>query len=299
MQFMPNAIPAAPQARRSSRWPLFLIAGLIVVAAIGATVFFILRANENRNSVAASGPLPDHFGIFVRDGDALNEIRRRDVTNAIQERDSINDDSSLVSADGTSTIILYAESQDIPIADLKLVQMDSIDGDGNAKYWSYQVSPIQGHRGMRQIKVAGGLPSGRYAFALFNGYVNEGNHKLWPFEVANGVSSPSESPQTAKLQVKPSPSPSPAASRQPAVAAQQQVGPPGAKLGYCNDDNVVVRAVPNLNGAKINKLGRGQRVWVIGVSPNYSTWNGVTSNWSQVQMNDGSRGWVFSPFISY
>ncbi|OLE50733.1 MAG: hypothetical protein AUG51_26650 [Acidobacteria bacterium 13_1_20CM_3_53_8] len=297
--FSPPVIAAAPPRRSASKWPLIFVAGLIAVVAIGAIAFFALRAMRNSNSVAASGALPDHFGIFVRDGDSLNELRRRDFSNAVEGRDSINNDSSLVRADGMPTVILYAEAQDIPVADLKLVQVDSIDSDGNAKYWSYQVSPVEGRSGMKQIKVAGGLPTGRYAFALFNGYVNEGNHKLWPFEVENGVSSPSESPQVAKLQVKPTPSPTPAQSRQPATAQQQQMGPPGARLGYCNDNNVVVRAMPDLNGAKINKLDRGQKVWVLGVSPNYSTWNGITSNWTQVQTYDGSRGWVFSPFISY
>lgn len=298
--FTPPVIPTAQPARSSTRWPLILIVALIAIGAVGAIVYFALRATQRGGDAAQSGALPDHFGIFVREGDALNELRRRDFTNAIEGRDSINNDSSLVRADSTPTVILYAEAQDIPVADLKLVQMDSIDDVGNAKYWSYQVAPVEGHSGMKQIKVSGGLPKGKYAFALFNGYLNEGNHKLWPFEVENGATSPTESPQVAKLQVKPSPSPTPASSRPPAPPVQQpQMNPPGARAGYCNNDNVVVRAVPDLNGAKINKLDRGEHVWVIGVSPNYSTWNGITSNWTQVQLRDGSRGWVFSPFISY
>jgi tetratricopeptide (TPR) repeat protein len=76
--------------------------------------------------------------------------------------------------------------------------------------------------------------------------------------------------------------------------------PVGSRLGYCNNNNVFVRTAPDLNASPIAKMVLGQKLWVIGKSSNYSTWNGVSSNWTQVQLYDSSvRGWVFSPFVSY
>jgi hypothetical protein len=61
-----------------------------------------------------------------------------------------------------------------------------------------------------------------------------------------------------------------------------------------------VRNAPNLNARPVTKITRGQKLWVIGTSSNYSTWNGINSNWTQVQLyNSSVRGWVFSPFVSY
>lgn len=76
--------------------------------------------------------------------------------------------------------------------------------------------------------------------------------------------------------------------------------PVGARLGYCNDSRVFLRSAPDLNARPITKLAQGQKLWVIGTSSNYSTWNGISSNWTQVQLyNSAVRGWVFTPFVSY
>ncbi|MCA1557528.1 MAG: SH3 domain-containing protein, partial [Acidobacteria bacterium] len=64
-------------------------------------------------------------------------------------------------------------------------------------------------------------------------------------------------------------------------------------------DNVVLRATPSLNGERIGKLSKGQRLWVIELSSNYDTWRGVTANWAYVQPeNSAVRGWVFTYFVS-
>ncbi len=74
----------------------------------------------------------------------------------------------------------------------------------------------------------------------------------------------------------------------------------GGILAYCNDDNVVLRGTPSLDGRKVNKLMRGQKVWALGKPPNKTSWGGVTSDWTHVQLYDRSQtGWVFSPFLSY
>lgn len=109
---------------------------------------------------------------------------------------------------------------------------------------------------------------------------------------SSATPSPAMSPSpTTQPTSTPTPTPKPTPSNEP---------PPGARLGYCNDTNVFVRNAPDLNAKPITKITRGQKLWVIGTSANYSTWNGVSSNWTQVQLyNSTLRGWVFTPFVSY
>jgi hypothetical protein len=159
---------------------------------------------------------------------------------------------------------------------------------------------------MKQIRIPEGLASGKYALALMRDYLNEGNHKFWPFQVTEGAPSPG-TPQVATLQVKSGPASGPTPKPPPTTTTQTSTPPTpstppttGGTLVYCNDDNVVLRGSPSLTGPKVNKLMRGQKLWAIGVSSNKSSWGGVTANWTHVQLYDRSQtGWVFSPFISY
>lgn len=300
-------LPSASPPRRSPFLiPLIAASVLLVLALGGVFAYFLLREKESGTTGAgaeAAGPLPDHFGVFLRDGEKLTELRRLDFSDAIKGRDAMLGDAALTRADARPVLILYAEPQDIPTSDLKLVQLDGIDPGGSVRYWQFQVAPVDnGRRGMKQIKVPDGLPAGKYALALLRDYLNEGNHKFWPFQVTEGAASPG-TPQVATLQVKSSPSsaPTPVASSTPRPASTPPPPPPsGGTLAYCNDDNVVLRGTPSLDGPKLNRLMRGQKLWVIGVSSNKSSWGGVTANWTHVQLYDRSQtGWVFSPFISY
>ena len=177
---------------------------------------------------------------------------------------------------------------------------------GSVRYWNFQVAPIEGgRRGMKQIRIPDGLASGKYALALMRDYLNEGNHKFWPFQVTEGAPSPG-TPQVATMQVKTSPGTGPTPKPPSTSPTQTPMPPPPSApsatgtLVYCNDDNVVLRGSPSLTGPKVNKLMRGQKLWAIGVSPNKTSWGGVTANWTHVQLYDRSQtGWVFSPFISY
>jgi hypothetical protein len=281
-----------------------MIAGALLIIGAGITLAYFFLSDRSDNA-SSGGPLPDHFGIFLRKDDQLSELRRRDFSNALEARDTLAADASLPAAAAQPILILYAEAQDIPVSDLKLVQLDSLNQNGQVRYWSFQVAPLEGRRGMKQIRVTGGLSTGRYAFALINGYLNEGNHKFWPFEVKEGVAEPGEQPQTATIPVKGNPSATPAANQTGQTQATPKPTPsneppPGAKLGYCNDTNVFVRNAPDLKARPVTKITKGQKLWAIGKSSTTSTWNGVTSDWTQVQLyNSAQRGWVFSPFISY
>jgi hypothetical protein len=281
----PTSAPRPP-----GRSPLFIpaIVGslFLLLAALGGLAYFLLSDRAAGTTSEATGPLPDHFGIFLRKGETLTELRRVDFSDAIKGRDAMLGDATLPRAEARPVIILYAESQDIPTSDLKLVQLDGIDPSGSVRYWNFQAAPIEGgRRGMKQIK--------------------EGNHKFWPFQVTEGAATPTGSPQMAMLPVKNSPNPGPTpkpSSTTPTPRPTDSPTTPSTNgiLAYCNDDNVVLRGTPSLDGRKVNKLMRGQKVWVIGKSPNKTSWGGVTSDWSHVQLYDRSQtGWVFSPFISY
>lgn len=298
---IPRPLSTASSARRSPLVvPLMVVGGLLVIGIIITLAYFFWAGRGSET--ATDGALPDHFGIFLRKGDQLSELRRRDFSNAIEGRDALAADTSLPEAAAQPVLILYAEPQDIPISDLKLVQLDSLNQSGQVRYWSFQVAPVEGRPSMKQIRVAGGLSGGRYAFALINGYLNEGNHRFWPFEVKEGVAEPQEPPQVATIPVKPGPATTNNTSQtQPTPRPTPNTDPPpGAKLGYCNDTNVFVRSAPDLKARPVTKITKNQKLWAIGKSSATSTWNGVTSDWTQVQLfNSATRGWVFSPFISY
>jgi uncharacterized protein YgiM (DUF1202 family) len=112
------------------------------------------------------------------------------------------------------------------------------------------------------------------------------------------ISSSTATP-TPTAQSTPANTPTPMSSPTPNPTPGNAV-PPGARLGYCNDTNVFVRSAPNLDARPVTKISKGQKLWIIATSTNYSTWNGINSNWTQVQLyNSSVRGWVFTPFVSY
>lgn len=288
-QFTSRSVPASGRVN-----PIVIALVVLAIAAIGAvTYLFLLRGGKQE------GPIPDHFGIFVRTKDTLDELRRTEFRDVVQGRDAIIGDSSLPRVDAKPTLILYAEAQDIPLSELKLIQLDAIDPGGKVRYWTYQVAPIDGHPSMKQIRVTGGLPGGKYAFALLNGYLDEGNHRFWPFQVKDGGATPSDTPQETMIQLKPKPTPTPRQINQPQPVPQPALPPPAsAGLAYCTENNVVLRSAPNLNGPKIGRLSKGERLFVIELSSNYDTWRGVTANWAYVQPENSSvRGWVFTYFV--
>lgn len=74
-----------------------------------------------------------------------------------------------------------------------------------------------------------------------------------------------------------------------------------ATLAYCNANSLWVRSAPVLDLTKNNIVGeltRGDRVWILSESSNYDTYNGITSNWAEVQVADRTlRGWVFRYYL--
>lgn len=275
---------------------------LLIGGGIGG--FFLFK----KQPAETSEKLPDHLGMFVRNtDDNLTEISRQDFSNAMQAKDDLSKNESLPATDEKSNLLLYSDGKDVPINDLKLVQIDSIKDDGSLKQLNFQVAPIEGKPDIKRLRVPDGLANGKYAFALLDGFLDEGKHKFWAFQVKNAqkndngdlaksisvsmkpkiASTPStNSSIDANSQIKTLPAPKPASS-----------APAGAQVAYCKSNNIVVRNSPELNAKKINALKRGQKIYIINYSDNYDYWNGMEGNWAYIQTESGSRGWVFSPLI--
>ncbi len=327
-QNIPNfnqPIPYQETPQKSSKILLIVVLGfgiLIVLGAIGAGGFYFWQQQQQQTQTAEV--LPDHLGMFVQNKDktAVNEIKQKDVTNTLEEKENLLKDDSLPVWEENANVILYSDAKEVPITDLKLVQLDTIEDDGNLKQIDFQAAPIEGKPEMKRLRVPNGIAKGKYAFALFNGFLNEGNHKFWAFQVKDSKKSDNndiaksttisvkdlkdskksddkksddkekitDSDETAKKESLPPPPPK----------KDTKVPPPsGARVAYSNGSDVLLRGTPSLMGKKIGKLSRGQRIYIIYYSENYDEWRGTTANWAYIQTESGGRGWVFSPFVYY
>ena len=288
---------------------LFLLAGVVAGA-----IYFIKKQAETAEV------LPDHLGMFMQSGDkkTVSEISKQDYANALLAKDDLMKTDALLVAENKPNLILYADGKDIPLNDLKLVQLDTINDDGTLKQVNYQVLFVEGKPEMKRLRVPDGLANGKYAFALFDGFLDEGKHKFWAFEVKNAEKNDNgDLAKVITVSPKPKPSPTPSPKPPPNPPPQNNSNmkdtdfiespPPPPKVtppssggyAFCRTNNVVLRSAPSLTAAKVDGLYRGQRLSVINQSDNYTTWRGVTGNWVYVETDEGQRGWVFSPLIRY
>jgi hypothetical protein len=133
-------LTAPPPAKRSLVLPLALTAVAVIAIGIVAVALLLRPA-------ASTGPLPDHFGLFVRTNDNLNELRRTEFRDLMKARAALMEDATLPQLESKPSLILFSEGNDIPINDLKLIQLDAIDASGKVNYWEFQVSPVEGQAG--------------------------------------------------------------------------------------------------------------------------------------------------------
>ncbi len=177
--------PSHPQVeapRRSGVSPVLLVGlGIAVIFGLGAIAFILVGPTIG----GVSETLPSHLGMFVQSDnkDKVDEIKRQDFTNAIEARTALTKDGSLPYLVAQPSLILYADGKDIPVNDVRLVQLDTLKDDGTMKTLDFQVAPIDGKNDMKRIRLPAQLATGKYAFTFFDGYFNEGKHKFWPFQV--------------------------------------------------------------------------------------------------------------------
>ena len=309
-------IGANLQSQQKSRGVLYVLVALFilsVVAIVGFAGFYFWQ--QQQKPQVADEVLPDHLGMFIQNSakDNITELKKSDIANALEEKEKLVDDGGLPVLENEGSLILYSDSADIPVTELKLIPLDSMEEDGTLKQIEFQAAPIAGKTEMKRLRVPGGVSDGKYVFALLDGFLDEGKHKLWAFEVKNSNKSDNDDiAKTTTIELKNEPSKKDETKDntkpddktetppKPKPTAKPKVEPPlGARVAYCSGSNVVFRGSPSLNGKKIGKLSKGQRLYVISYSDNYDDWQGTTANWAYVQTESGARGWVFTPFVYY
>lgn len=284
------AIPhheTVPPPAKNRNWLLMLAIPLVIILAVGAGAMYLLLKQQNAEI------LPEHFGFFIQaEKSQLNELKKQETSNLLTAKDEILKKDDLPNIKNDPNWILYAENNDIPLNDLKLIELDSITDKGDMKQLDFQAAPVEGRSEMKKIRIPQGLASGKYAFAIFDGFLDEGTHKLWAFEIKE--SKRSENDELAKSI---SVSLKPREEKKPVPVTPKVPPPPGAQVASVTQSRVLMRAGPTQNSAVAGRFSRGQRVYVIEYSSNYETFNNLSSNFAFVQTESGKRGWIYAAFL--
>lgn len=282
----------------SSPWALIggMVAGILVLAIGGVIVaVYLLMPGE---------VLPDHLGMFVQSDakDRVDEIRKQDITNVLEGKATLLKDDSLPSVPSAPNLIFYADGKEADVSELRLIQLDTIKDDGSMKQIDFQKQQVGGKPEMKRLRIPDGLANGKYALAFLDGYMNEGKHKFWAFQVKDSSKSDNGSALMATtFPVKPKPTPPPAPMNAPRATVpppvQVPVAPPaGASVAYTRTNNVLIRAAPSLYGQVRGKIGVGQPVYVYGYS-GYDCFKGQCGSWAQIQTASGTSGYILSVLL--
>ena len=291
------AFPNTQTQPANNRKKMFVWAGVIFAGLLSAGLggFFLLTKQVIKAEI-----LPEYLGMFIqsKDKDKLDEIRRQDFTNALDGKDKLLKDDSLAGTESNPNLILYSDGKDIPLGDLRLIQLDTIKPDGSLKQIEFQVAPVEGKAEMKRIRISGGLANGKYAFAILNDFLDEGKHRFWAFQVKNSDKTNNDATLKAiTITLKPKKEKS---NTTTTTQTNTPVNPPPTgSYAYCKNNNVVLRSSPSLTASKVDGLYSGQRLYVMNISDNTTTWRGITGKWAYVETDNGNTGWVFAPLLRY
>lgn len=298
----PNFSGAQTQAGNSSK-KTFIWAALVFfgILAVGVGGFFLLTQSTLKTEV-----FPDHLGMFLQspNKDKVEEIKKQDFTNAVEGTDKLLKDDSLTIAESKPNLILYADSKEIPLNDLRLIQLDTIKPNGTMKQIDFQAAPVEGKPDIKRIRIPEGLANGKYAFAVLEGNLDDGKHKFWAFQVKNSEKTNNDSIlKSTNISVKTKETNT--SSTNTKMAQQPKIPPPaGSTPARVNIGNVVLRSGPSQYSGAIGKLFAGQRVYVLGYSGEFETFvspktgKSYYSNYAQVQTESGKQGWVYAAFLN-
>ena len=286
--------PTAPKGK--SPVLKILVIGAVLVVLIG--VIGIAGAGFWYWQRTTSEVLPDHLGFFAQSSDRnrLDELKKIDLANAIEGRDPLLKNDSLPALDANPTVILYSDGKDVPISDLRLIQLDTIKEDGSFKQIEFQAAPIEGKPEMKRIRIPDGVANGKYAFVLIDGYLNDGKHKLWPFQVrSSGKSDNGNALRAVTVSLKPTPTPTPV--KTPTPTPNVVPPPTGGTVAHCTTSNLVFRNGPSQDAYKLGNLRLGQKVYILRYSDNTEVFNGIESRFAYIQTESGQTGWVFAAYL--
>lgn len=295
--------PALPntgdyQRKSGTKFVLFGAAVILILGIGGGAAFLLTKQNTS------SEILPEHLGMFVQSAskDRVDEIKKHDFANAFEGGNSLFKDETLPVLDEKPSWVLYADGKDVPVNDLRLIQLDTIKDDGSLKQLDFQAAPVEGKPEMKRLRVTDRLADGKYAFALLEGYLDEGKHKFWAFQIKNsGKSDNGDALKSTTVALKPKSAANEiqtanmtAVPKNPPPAAP----PPGIlRVAYATTGNLVLRGGPSQSSAKIGGLYRGQKVHVISYSDNYEHFKSHYANYAYIQTEGGKRGWVYTAFL--
>lgn len=296
--FRPPAFTAADrypgESDRKSPVGKIVAAAAVVVILLGAVGIgaFLIFAWPRGTSEA----LPDHLGMFAQNAERnhVDELKKIDLSNVVEGKDNLMKDDSLLLVDPSPNVILYSDGKDVPVSDLRLIQLDTIKDDGSFKQIDFQASPVDNKPEMKRLKIPGGLANGKYAFALIDGFLNEGKHKLWAFQVRGTAKQDNNgSLHPVTVAIKPSPSPTPKTTPTPAAVPP----PPGGTVAYTTTSNLVLRSGPSQDAGKLRNLRKGEKVFILRYSENTEIFDGIESRFAFIQTEGGQTGWVFAAFL--
>jgi len=269
---------------------------VVILLFVGVAAFFIVR--QATVVVEPTEVLPSHLGLFQKsqNGQLPVEIRPFEAASVSDGRNILLADGGMQKLNSQPEFVLYADSAEVPLSDLKLIRIDSVTDDGHARFADFQAAIIDQRPTMKRIMLPQPLPSGRYAFAMFSGFYNEGRHRFWAFEVSAGNPSGMKFEQELTITLKP-----PTTPLVPTLTDLDQIAvdpiPPGSTVAYCNATDVRIRAEAGRQGKIKGKLLKGQKVYVINYA--YPDVNGVAETWARVQTESGKQGWVFNSFLDH
>lgn len=287
--------PAAIGRPARSISPVVWVAGasLLLIALFAIGIFFV------RPRIAGADVLPDHLGMFVQSAarDRVDEVRRDDFSSVSEARNVFAKNDSLPTVDPQPVMILFADGKDVPTSDLRLVPIDAIKDDGSIKQIDIQASPVEGKPDMKRLRLPDALANGKYAFALLDGFFNEGKHKFWAFQVKNsGKTDNGDMARAATIDLKPVPKQ--AGPPKPASANAVSAAPPAPGYSAVSiTDALVLRSGPGQAYPKIRNISRGEQLLILGYSDNTESFKGRASPFAQVKAANGDVGWVFSAFL--
>lgn len=296
--FAPFAVPNTTPAQKTGNGKKIALVAAIVLLGLtvfGAGGYFLLTKTVNKSEV-----LPDHLGMFVQsvNKDKIDEIKKKDFTNALTGKDELFKDDSLTSAEANPNLLIYSDSKEISLNDLRLIQLDTIKPDGTLKQLDFQAAPVDGKPDIKRIRIPEGLANGKYAFAIIDGFLDEGKHKFWAFQVKNSEKPNNDSTlKSSTVSVKSKDKKNETVTEKTPVNTTPQKPPTTGNYVFSKSNNVVLRSAPSLTASKVDSLYSGQRLYVMGVSSNTTTWRGITGHWVNVETDSGMTGWVFAPLV--
>lgn len=275
----------------------------LILLAAGGGIYFLSRQNVKAET------LPAHLGIFIqnKEKDRVDEIKKLDFTNALDGKENLLKDETLPALEESPNWILYSDNKDVSLSDLRLIQLDTVKEDGSLKQLDFQAAPVEGKPEMKRIRVADGLANGKYAFALLDGFLDDGKHKFWAFQIKNAQKSDNGSAlKSTTIALKPkSTSKETLTTKNPTQPTNPNNPPPPPapppsgtlRVASATTSDLVLRSGPGQSYGKIGELRRGQKAYVMSYSDNYEVFKTHYANFAYIQTESGKRGWVYTAFL--